>query len=1259
MGWPQTRRSLLNYKIFKLYYKEIKYIYFYFPTYLISFKNLDMAAAIGGPPSPYDSSIYYYNSYEEEDNTNNGKVWTVVKNILIQTTVIEPYRYIIDVLTGNYTSVPSSSNEATIRSAIHRFLETTHGSSFNVAELKPIAHAGIKDDYNFTYFLERCSPLPILPVILGEKRYFIKAEIEDVIEEEENEEEEENKEEENKEEENEDEEDKEDYGANQIFSNSAFEEDVEAPQTLISQCTYTQTEGGNCKFIDPILKTLCPDSVFRTVTYIEKSKEDYDKIINRLKTIPVPPSATLNDTIYMELGPRFDVTNKSITKVIDVIQEKFGKHISLDEKQKTINDKIAAAAARTANGRPTHHDSALTNSISKFIAAKPDPVPLLTRMSDDIGGNEYFKVISFLRSYIDLYHDIETYATYYLDLYYNEFIKTISPVAKAFLDIQIKIINDSIFTGSGNVSQKRCREEIERITDLFIKYLHEHHHIKTNPIEKENARIISASIDNPIELQALIHTLTADRVEGFYVESANNNIGEILVKAGVPLYNLTIGDWDAGSGYSGGKSKPKPEITQIGSAGAGAVAPNIVPNMLTDMFGLFRVSVAPDNNVLRVSYPGTEPPKPPTPLIQITPRQKLSVNKLLIAAGESAIRGTEDTKPAPLQFEYLDPAVGSEAVKSSAIIPLKPWTDLIQIKTLSGKKILTIISDILCESTARMYELYHVLLCQGKIVTYYSYNSNSRNLTELQLRNRVYLRDFINKNTNWIKKYLKLWFLQRINTLKQLMTISYDPILFFISKAFIDRYTKSYIKSFKLVNTVLTVDIQSIPDTLDKYIESVSSSATLLADLLELYFNFKTAIDEIGKVGARGDKEIFLNAYKKTQQLIINTFKTDDASDNPITLRAMVASTFAYYFIKNPRYEVFLTKLDDLKLAMIRELYGWSLRNVTDEYKVNRVGIYYPTEFNASLPKIKLLSEIKTIDKENVDKENVDKENIDKENVDKENVLRSIVDIQIAIQTLLTDPPAVPAAVGDKRRRNNSGEKVNNSGEDANSGAAAIAAKNSHAVAMAAAIAESGVNNLGTAAAMAANNLGVAVANNSPATAAATVTAPHPKKQKKKLPSWPPRAPRRTKKKKLVKKAPPAVAAMNNSDLAAAAAANNSPEALAATQRRRTARQRAKRPPVAPLPTPVFNYRNYIINVLDGKVPTNPYYSFEKVIEHITKKLNEKIASGTYFGGSSGLGTFLKKGIADPSGLGTRRQKKLSKTHKKRSSKRKTYKKHK
>ena len=1159
----------------------------------------------------YADLKYLYGIYNDKNDDEKY-------DFLIQIITDNRNKYVIDVLTGNYFKVrndKSLTKQEVFNKLINPIYDITIDTSSFPLSLYPNPKSTTPEErYNdtilFNYFKERCSPLPILPVILEQERYFIK----DI---------------------DEDEDEVTNYYENEHFHPNAFEEDDEAPATLTHKvCDIDVVNVGSCTFIDPILKTPCPNSVFRTITYIEKSKEDYDKIINRLKPIPVPdygggkgtsrqlqrggavPPA-LNMFIESELADIFDVNNKPVTKVFDVIQENFGKHISLDGPfQPTIDNPSAANVPR------------LQAEMEAVKASDRPPVPLLDQMSDNIGGNETFRVFSFLRSYIDLYHDIETYATDYRDLYYNEFIKTISPAAKAFLDQQILLINESIFTRTGNVSQERCKVQIERIANLFIRYLHGQD-IATNPTEKESARIMSASIDNIGELTSLIATLIADGVVGFFVESANNNIGEILVKKGVPLYNLTIGDWDAGSGYSGGKLKPI--ITQIGPAGAGGT--DIVPNMPTDIFGIFRVEVSPDNNTLDVSDGRG------TSVINVKPRQKLSVNKLLIAAGRSAIRGTEDTKPKKLEFTHPG------ATWRNAIIALKPWTDLIQIKTMSGRKILTIISDTLCETTSRMYGLYDVLLCQGKIVTYYSYNINSRNLTDEQIKKRVLLRYFINilEYTNWIKKYLNLWFTKRINTLTQIIRESYDPILFFISKAFIERYTIARTKSLKLVDIVLTVDIKSIPDTLDKYIESVSSSATLLADLLELYLNFKTAIKGIEEVGARGDKEIFLNTYKQTQRLIVNTFGKGDTSDDPITLRAMVACTFAYYFIKNPRYTTFLTKLDDLKLAMIRELYKNTITRpqVNAEYKVNRINTYYQTQLNASLPKIKSLPEI--------------------EIKDEENVLRSIVDIQIAIQTLLTEPPAVSAAVGSKRsRNNNSNNNSNNSGEDANnspakamaaaiaeaeannSGTAAapvIAVNNSGAAAMAAALEVA--NNSGVAAVAAANNLGVAVANNSPATAAAA--APRPKKQKRR--PWPPRP--RTKK----KKAQLAVVAMNNSGVAAAA--NNSPVAAMA-RRRRTVRQRPAPPPAA-----VFNYRNYIINVLDGKVPNNPYYSFEKVIEHITKKLNYKIDSETYFGGTSGLGTFLKKGIADPSGLGNKRQKKLSKTHKKRLSKRKTYKKRK
>ena len=98
------------------------------------------------------------------------------------------------------------------------------------------------------------------------------------------------------------------------------------------------------------------------------------------------------------------------------------------------------------------------------------------------------------------------------------------------------------------------------------------------------------------------------------------------------------------------------------------------------------------------------------------------------------------------------------------------------------------------------------------------------------------------------------------------------------------------------------------------------------------------------------------------------------------------------------------------------------------------------------------------------------------------------------------------------------------------------------------------------------------------------------------------------------------------------------------------------------LTTTPSGYQQYIQQVSIGKKPTNPDYSFDKVITRVTESLNSVIGPDKpYFGGTflkKGI-TFLKKGIAEPSGLGNKRPKKLSKTRKQKRTKRKTYKKRK
>ena len=499
-----------------------------------------------------------------------------------------------------------------------------------------------------------------------------------------------------------------------------------------------------------------------------------------------------------------------------------------------------------------------------------------------------FETIRFIRSYIDLYHDIEDYAREYCPHLKAEFEGTITPAERVFLDSQIAIIDRNIISKSGKINQEKCRQEIERITDLFVADLHIGG-INTIPKTKESALVLSASIDNKKDIQSLIDTIKADGVMGFYVESINNDIGQILYKRGIELCNLVIGEWDAGSGFSGKSIKPLPVPLQFGPAVNNIAKKHInLPNTAINMFGLFNVTVDNTNDILTTSYG----PR----IFTINPRQKLSVNRLLSTTNDELIRGSDDTSVEKIKTKPIEINDKSDIIDRAALISLKTWTDLIQIESMSklmntqnyikrngGRntenplKVLTVIYDGLCETTARMYGIGHVLKCQGKIVRYYNYNINSRELSEGQVKNRLQHTLFIYNNKQLLKDYLKLWFQQRIESLAAINANTYDPILFFVSKLFISKYSTALVKATTLIDSVVIKDITSadiklMPESLDTYIESISSSASLLAELLEMVSKFNETFRKYDELGARAKKGEFLDAYDAIQRLIVATF---------------------------------------------------------------------------------------------------------------------------------------------------------------------------------------------------------------------------------------------------------------------------------------------------------------------------------------------------------------------------------------------------
>jgi len=211
-----------------------------------------------------------------------------------------------------------------------------------------------------------------------------------------------------------------------------------------------------------------------------------------------------------------------------------------------------------------------------------------------------------------------------------------------------------------------------------------------------------------------------------------------------------------------------------------------------------------------------------------------------------------------------------------------------------------------------MYGLGHVLKTEGKIVTYYNYNINSRKLTPPQIREKLIIQYNITRNIKLFIDYLNKWFNQRISALQYIYDNIYDPVMFFISKLFIEKYISANKKAIELLLNIEKTDIKLIPNSLDDYIESISSSATLLGDLVDYISKFNIAIEMIEKISSRIKPEDFLEIYDYVQQQITNTF----GNNEPIDLRTMIATTFAFVFIKKVKYDHYITALNTFKEAI-------------------------------------------------------------------------------------------------------------------------------------------------------------------------------------------------------------------------------------------------------------------------------------------------------------------------------------------------------
>jgi hypothetical protein len=572
--------------------------------------------------------------------------------------------------------------------------------------------------------------------------------------------------------------------------------------------------------------------------------------------------------------------------------------------------------------------------------------------------DRFIKIHYFYRSYIDLYHDILKYGDIYCKHIYDLFIKSDFfkehpnyPYDKILYEkrefiTNIDKINNKIKTSGNEINQNKCKELLEEYVDNFILKLHEYG-ITWIPKKKEDARVVTVNIKNECELRSLLNILRNDGINSFYVESANSSIGALLSssknKDKLDLSSITIGEWDAGSGFSSAdieyeikqlrsfkkskkgnneenneESNQENEIEQDGgNRKRKRKEPQYinVQNNQLDLFNLFKIIVSEDNDTLINKFNDK--------YIKITNGpDKLSVNAILKVLGHPPIRGTSDKKEKTIKSLNIRTDNIHKNFKISPynamVASLKTWTDLIQIVSISlskssktsdnlNFKTAVIISDRLCETTARMYGLGHVLLNQTNIVSYYNYDINSRKFTTEEINIKLKMFKMFSHNKGKIISYVDNWLQEKIEIIEDIIKHTTDTRLYFILNL-LSRSYKNQINSYKSLLDVydnqnnITIDIlKKVPNNSTILFENLTDASLILGDFQELVESFTESLKGLKDLRSRSPTIVndFIDTYESVKQIIVNTYvkNIDIYEDADKIINAYTSICIAYKFI--------------------------------------------------------------------------------------------------------------------------------------------------------------------------------------------------------------------------------------------------------------------------------------------------------------------------------------------------------------------------
>jgi hypothetical protein len=358
----------------------------------------------------------------------------------------------------------------------------------------------------------------------------------------------------------------------------------------------------------------------------------------------------------------------------------------------------------------------------------------------------WYKIAEFLRSYIDFNHDFKYLSQDLIITIVIEFTRTAGALSQFPPDIRKwyekwkKIIDNSIYTASGNVNNKACCDVLSNMIDDFLIQVHDY--VPWIPLK--NVCIGEFPIlddEGAYDIRGLYDLLWEKGVRSCFAESVRGGFYKHLLNHNRRLSNLapyhTIPDepnylinrtllvaaWDAAPGYSGFNQNRSPVTGH---------------EDITLFSDLMRVRVEPDNRALLFDISNSSKPVPTIRIPSVGGKaQELSKNSLLAAANIATLAAIEEdeddynpktkSRPKPKKLELPSDLTFAQ---KHCLPFLKTWTDFVQIRRLSQHHrehpddlIAACTLDVCCNHSFRMYGVPFVMLSSAQSVKVYCYDT--------------------------------------------------------------------------------------------------------------------------------------------------------------------------------------------------------------------------------------------------------------------------------------------------------------------------------------------------------------------------------------------------------------------------------------------------------------------------------------------------------------------------------------------------------